>query len=598
MKLKGFKRPDGTLVPLYTDATLSESGLPADAAAVREIIEGAGGGSIEGIITPQMYGAKADGATDDTIAFQTAVNAAISGKKLLYLPAGTYLLTKVLGYNGGPGSYDGAYDVEIRGSITMVGAGKDITIIRTVRSDLSDPSNDHVDYYGAFGLWSADQNTVMRFSDFTVDGGFDTFPKVYYHNHCGFSFRYTANQPIKYAWFKNITLKNFCGECLYASNSIVSKADVYNCEFYRSCGMGNISGHTRYYNCYFEMGYVFPIEHASEANGGGLEVYNCRFYNYGMFGASAVVCTHEYGVFSGTERELEGRKDTKVIVKDCYFENTKEYVQSYRRPDSQESANALSISGITVEFNETAIIEGNTFVNCGRDEGRARAGIVIGNFIKNARVSNNTFICTDPTFSETGMIIMRPSNVQDNDSIIINDNVYLPNDDATTLMNMHNSSTEGRHFRHIIMYNNWMKTPVYTLTSTYAKLEPNYITLATNTSYDCEVVLDISNISSSTTVTMHIRSHVGEVQHTIVPGKTFTNDGQYVVKARLFVEPYQNRFTVNHNILGEASGGATVKATIRITPTIENSFSIYDNALGKPKWWNGTGWVDATGSPV
>ncbi|NMF60549.1 endopolygalacturonase [Pseudanabaena yagii GIHE-NHR1] len=47
------------------------------------------------------YGAKGDGVTDDTNAIQTALNAYPNGKRIIYLPNGTYLVSKTLNWASG-----------------------------------------------------------------------------------------------------------------------------------------------------------------------------------------------------------------------------------------------------------------------------------------------------------------------------------------------------------------------------------------------------------------------------------------------------------------------------------------------------------------
>jgi parallel beta-helix repeat protein len=56
-------------------------------------VAGLSGGRPFGIITPQEYGAKADGVTDDSAAIQTAANAAAGGA--LHFPVGTYLCANI-----------------------------------------------------------------------------------------------------------------------------------------------------------------------------------------------------------------------------------------------------------------------------------------------------------------------------------------------------------------------------------------------------------------------------------------------------------------------------------------------------------------------
>lgn len=61
-----------------------------------------------GPLFPQWYGAIGDGAADDTQALQNAINAAASGSKLVFIPAGFYKVTSVL---------------KVQAGVTIYGAG-------------------------------------------------------------------------------------------------------------------------------------------------------------------------------------------------------------------------------------------------------------------------------------------------------------------------------------------------------------------------------------------------------------------------------------------------------------------------------------------
>lgn len=70
------------------DATLTQSGYAADAKAVGDAIA-----KLENYVTPQMFGAKGDGITDDTQAIQAALDAS----SYVYIPDGVYIIDATYG---------------------------------------------------------------------------------------------------------------------------------------------------------------------------------------------------------------------------------------------------------------------------------------------------------------------------------------------------------------------------------------------------------------------------------------------------------------------------------------------------------------------
>jgi Pectate lyase superfamily protein len=56
-----------------------------------------------GVLNVQEFGAKGDGRTDDTTAIQTLLNAHPNGRRIIYLPNGTYLVSKTISWPAGAG---------------------------------------------------------------------------------------------------------------------------------------------------------------------------------------------------------------------------------------------------------------------------------------------------------------------------------------------------------------------------------------------------------------------------------------------------------------------------------------------------------------
>lgn len=96
-----YKSDDGTMKNINalfekttTDASLSVLGAPADAKVTGDMIKDISDRLNESpsIVTPQMYGAKGDGTTDDTQAFKNA----LAENNNVYVPSGNYVISDTL----------------------------------------------------------------------------------------------------------------------------------------------------------------------------------------------------------------------------------------------------------------------------------------------------------------------------------------------------------------------------------------------------------------------------------------------------------------------------------------------------------------------
>jgi hypothetical protein len=87
--------PDGTQKTL----PLTKGGTGAtDASTARTNLAAVGKGDL--VFNVKDYGAKGDGITDDTAAIQAAINAAVTGKGVVFIPSGAYICTSTLTVSG------------------------------------------------------------------------------------------------------------------------------------------------------------------------------------------------------------------------------------------------------------------------------------------------------------------------------------------------------------------------------------------------------------------------------------------------------------------------------------------------------------------
>ena len=131
----------------------------ADGGSVIDLDSGLQAHLIADTVTPEMFGAKCNGTNDDSIALKKAISYATTSKKVLHLLEKTYTITSHSQYY---------FNVHITGDCTVIGAGKDKSII-AVKSDIG----------GLAHVLNLDHAGNVTLSGFTVDGGIDISDPAY-----------------------------------------------------------------------------------------------------------------------------------------------------------------------------------------------------------------------------------------------------------------------------------------------------------------------------------------------------------------------------------------------------------------------------------
>lgn len=138
---------------------ITNSNDTADGGSVIDLDSGLQAHLITDVVTPEMFGAKCNGTNDDSIALKKAISYAITSKKVLHLLEKTYTITSHSQYY---------FNVHITGDCTVIGAGKDKSII-AVKSDIG----------GLTHVLNLDHAGNVTLSGFSIDGGIDISDPAY-----------------------------------------------------------------------------------------------------------------------------------------------------------------------------------------------------------------------------------------------------------------------------------------------------------------------------------------------------------------------------------------------------------------------------------
>jgi parallel beta-helix repeat protein len=190
------------------------------------------------------FNAKGDGVTDDRAAIQKAIDTAAVNKGMVYIPHGTYLVSKNLLRDG---------ELFIRSNVTVAGESQNGTIIKRYASTLG--FDVVIDNYNTDG----DSNIVIR--NLTIDG--NSASSVNDSSQLGISLHYAYNVTIE-----NVTVKNIMGtggsppnESFNINLSNCSRSNIINCE-----AVGNATSSSG-----------ISLNSCSDIN-----VIDCRSYNFGI----------------------------------------------------------------------------------------------------------------------------------------------------------------------------------------------------------------------------------------------------------------------------------------------------------------------------
>jgi hypothetical protein len=427
------------------------------------------------IICVDIFNALGKGTVDEKVSIQKAIDFCIADKKTLFFKKGTYLLANA--------------SLVINGAIKIIGENKDDVIIKTVKSNLSNPNGEDVsgspvNYKDCFVLDNNEVGCEITFSDITLDGGNSSLTKIFNYSHKGVNGWSSTAETIKKVNFYNVSIKNFEGEGASANNynalgeKLVELAEYTNCNFEYNAGAAvNINGCQKVFNSTFNN---TQIEHANHRADGFLDVQNSTFINCFGYGKTGISCLNEKPVISNNTESLDARANTYLTVKNCKFYNDK--------------ASALllltapySFGGVIFYGVDNVSITNNNFKDCGAGAAYGFSPIVIREANNNIIIENNSFERTD-SFFNSGISFPEDNSLINSVSVLNNIGLNLWQTDL--LANIYTVSDKYKIPFTLVSKNNnvYFKTKNnFTATNGIS----DFIILKTNTTYKYRAIVNI-----------------------------------------------------------------------------------------------------------